>query len=48
MIDFIIRTPEKTYLIEANTGGGARINEAARSYSELSPKINAVPGFGFF
>lgn len=47
--DFVIRTPRKTYLIEANfyTGGGSKLNEVARSYSELAPKINAVPGFEF-
>ncbi len=47
--DFVIRTPEKTYLIEANfyIGGGSKLNEVARSYSELAPKINAVPGFEF-
>ncbi len=47
--DFVIRTPEKIYLIEANfyTGGGSKLNEVARSYSELAPKINAVPGFEF-
>lgn len=47
--DFVIRTPKKIYLIEANfyTGGGSKLNEVARSYSELAPKINAVPGFEF-
>lgn len=47
--DFVIRTPGKTYLIEANfyTGGGSKLNEVARAYSELAPKINAVPGFEF-
>ncbi|TFU93021.1 restriction endonuclease [Barnesiella sp. WM24] len=47
--DFVISTPFKTYLIEANfyTGGGSKLNEVARSYSELAPKINAVPGFEF-
>lgn len=47
--DFVIRTSEKIYLIEANfyTGGGSKLNEVARSYSELAPKINAVPGFEF-
>ena len=47
--DFVIRTARKTYLIEANfyTGGGSKLNEVARSYSELAPKINAVPGFEF-
>jgi len=47
--DFVIRTPHKIYLIEANfyTGGGSKLNEVARAYSELAPKINAVPGFEF-
>lgn len=47
--DFVIRAPKKTYLIEANfyTGGGSKLNEVARSYSELAPKINAVPGYEF-
>lgn len=47
--DFVIRTPQKTFLIEANfyTGGGSKLNEVARAYSELAPKINAVPGFEF-
>lgn len=47
--DFVVRTPQKTYLIEANfySGGGSKTNEVARSYSELAPKINAVPGFEF-
>lgn len=47
--DFVIRTPHKTYLIEANfyTGGGSKLNEVARAYSELAPKINAVSGFEF-
>jgi len=47
--DFVIRTSNKTYLIEVNfyTGGGSKPNEVARSYSELAPKINAVPGFEF-
>ena len=47
--DFVIQTPGKIYLIEANfyTGGGSKLNEVARAYSELAPKINAVPGFEF-
>lgn len=47
--DFVVKSPSKTYLIEANfyTGGGSKLNEVARSYSELAPKINAVPGFEF-
>ena len=47
--DFVVKAKDKTYLIEANfyTGGGSKLNEVARSYSELAPKINAVPGFEF-
>lgn len=47
--DFVVRTSRITYLIEANfyTGGGSKLNEVARSYSELAPKINAVPDFEF-
>lgn len=47
--DFVVRTLGKTYLIETNfyTGGGSKLNEVARAYSELATKINAVPGFEF-
>ena len=47
--DFVVKAKDKTYLIEANfyTGGGSKLNEVARSYSELAPKINAVSGFEF-
>lgn len=47
--DFVVETTSKTYLIEVNfySGGGSKLNEVARSYSELSPKINSVAGFEF-
>lgn len=47
--DFVIETPAKTFLIEVNfySGGGSKLNEVARSYSDIAPKINAVPGFEF-
>lgn len=47
--DFVIETPVNKYLIEVNfySGGGSKLNEVARAYSELSPKINAVNGFEF-
>ena len=47
--DFVIETKINNYLIEVNfySGGGSKLNEVARSYSELSPKINAVKGFEF-
>ena len=47
--DFLIDTPRKKYLIEVNfySGGGSKLNEVARAYTELAPKINAVEGFEF-
>ena len=47
--DFVIETEKCKYLIEVNfySGGGSKLNEVARAYSELSPKINAVDGFEF-
>ena len=47
--DFVVETTSKTYLIEVNfySGGGSKLNEVARSYSDLSPKINSVAGFEF-
>ena len=47
--DFVIETEDKTYLIEVNfySGGGSKLNEVARSYSDIAPKINAVEGFEF-
>ena len=47
--DFVIETKYKTYLIEVNfySGGGSKLNEVARSYSDIAPKINSVPGFEF-
>lgn len=47
--DFIIETSSCKYLIEVNfySGGGSKLNEVARSYSELAPKINALDGFEF-
>ena len=47
--DFVIETKNKTYLIEVNfySGGGSKLNEVARSYSDIAPKINSVPGFEF-
>lgn len=47
--DFVIEAKSCKYLIEVNfySGGGSKLNEVARAYSELSPKINAVDGFEF-
>ena len=47
--DFFIKTEEKKYLIEVNfySGGGSKLNETARSYTELAPRVNSVDGFEF-
>ncbi len=47
--DFVVETPQKKYLIEVNfySGGGSKLNEVARSYSDIAPKINSVNGFEF-
>lgn len=47
--DFVVETKTKTYLFEVNfySGGGSKLNEVARSYSDIAPKINSVPGFEF-
>ena len=47
--DFVIENPFRNYLIEVNfySSGGSKLNEVARAYSELSPKINSVKGFEF-
>lgn len=47
--DFVIHTGKTTYLIEVNfySGGGSKLNEVARAYTELAPKINNVSGYEF-
>ncbi len=47
--DFVVETNRCKYLMEVNfySGGGSKLNEVARAYSELSPKINNVEGFEF-
>lgn len=47
--DFVVKTNKKTYLIEANyyNGGGSKLNETARSYSIVAPKINQYPNYEF-
>lgn len=49
IFDFCIKTPNKTFLIEVNfySGGGSKLNEVARSYTDIGPKINGVYGFEF-
>lgn len=47
--DFVIRTSAKTYLLETNfyNSGGSKLNEVARAYSDIAPKINQYPNYKF-
>ena len=47
--DFVIKTKRKTYLIETNfyNTGGSKLNEVARAYSEVAPKINKYENYEF-
>jgi len=47
--DFYIEANNTKYLIEVNfySGGGSKLNEVARAYTELAPRINSVDGFEF-
>ena len=47
--DFVIKTRKKTYLIETNfyNTGGSKLNEVARAYSEVAPKINQYENYEF-
>lgn len=49
VFDFAITAKGITYLIEVNfySGGGSKLNEVARSYTDVAPKVNGVPGFEF-
>ena len=49
VFDFAIKTKEKTYFIETNfyNGGGSKLNEVARSYSDVAPKINQYKNYEF-
>ena len=47
--DFLVETISTKYLIEVNfySGGGSKLNEVARAYTELAPKVNSVKGYEF-
>lgn len=47
--DFVIKTNVKTYLIETNfyNGGGSKLNEVARAYTDVASKINQYPDYEF-
>ena len=48
-IQVVIKTKKKTYLIETNyyNSGGSKLNEVARSYSDIAVKINKYPNYEF-
>lgn len=47
--DFVIKTNVKTYVIETNyyNGGGSKLNEVARAYTDVAPKINQYAQYEF-
>lgn len=47
--DFSIKTKDVTYVVECNfyTSSGSKLNETARSYRELSEKVNQIEGYRF-
>lgn len=47
--DFVIKTKKKTYFIETNfyNTGGSKLNEVARAYSDVAPKINQYDNYEF-
>lgn len=47
--DFVIKTKKKIYLIETSfyNSGGSKLNETARSYSDVAPKINKYENYEF-
>ncbi|WGS65762.1 type II restriction endonuclease [Marinitoga aeolica] len=49
VFDFVVETLKKKYLIEVNfyNSGGSKLNEVARSYTEIAQKINQYQGFEF-
>ncbi len=49
VFDFAVQTPRSTYLVEVNfySGGGSKLNEVARSYTELGQKVNSIDGYEF-
>lgn len=47
--DFVIKTKRKTYVIETNyyNSGGSKLNEVARAYTDVVPKINQYSQYEF-
>lgn len=49
VFDFVVETSGCVYVIEVNyySANGSKLNEVARSYTDIAPKINAIDGFEF-
>lgn len=49
VFDFVVETEGRIFLMEVNfySAGGSKLNATARSYKEISAKINQVEGFEF-
>lgn len=49
VFDFVIHTKHKVYLIEVNfySSGGSKLNEVARSYTDIAPKIASTNNYEF-
>lgn len=47
--DFVVESRDKVFLMEVNfySSGGSKLNEVARSYSEIAGRINSLKGFEF-
>lgn len=47
--DYVIQTTKKIYLIEINfySTGGSKLNEVARAYTDIAPKVNKNEKFEF-
>ena len=47
--DYVIKTDNQIYVIETNcyTGGGSKLNETARSYKQISQKVDTIDGVTF-
>mgnify|MGYP000325658644 CR=1 FL=1 len=47
--DFVVKSGNKIFLTEVNfySSGGSKLNEVARSYSEIASRINSLEDFEF-
>lgn len=47
--DFVVKSGNKVFLVEVNfySSGGSKLNEVARSYSEIASRINSLEDFEF-